>query len=485
MKKDPLDWNGDHIHTNFKEMYQHLRSNGYYLEVLGSPLTCFDAREYGTLLMVDGEEEYFPEEVAKLKKDFDAGLSVIVFADWFNVSVMRKVKFFDENTRQWWMPDTGGANVPALNDLLAPWDVALGDKVYEGDFKIGSSNHAMYYASGASLIKFPEKHSTVVRVKLNNQGKEVLDGVTEAEESVAVLGLYAPESGTLTKTPGRLAVYGDSNCLDSAHMRKDCFWMLEALLQFASTGNVPSVFKQQHHTGDDGEVLVSNEVVMKNDPNVALPTRMEGNHLHRYSKVLENNLGSGSTTVKIRPLPSCLSLKWETPLPLNLTAPTNLYKNQKLLSVSGLENLGLMPPPAVAPKPVADWDTMDAGGPLPADHFPSPSFKVTSKFSFNLTTISFVISLCAFLYLMKLWCRKKLARYWAVKRMQRSSTKNLTGGDGDSNSSGSSNGDDANQGTVPPPDTPKASGSRKKRKPPPAAIKHWILKKLPVKLPSV
>lgn len=43
----------------------------------------------------------------KLKRDIEAGLSVIVFADWYNVTVMRKVKFYDENTRQWWMPDTG------------------------------------------------------------------------------------------------------------------------------------------------------------------------------------------------------------------------------------------------------------------------------------------------------------------------------------------------------------------------------------------
>ena len=27
--------NGDHIHTNFKDMYQHLRNNGYFVEVLG------------------------------------------------------------------------------------------------------------------------------------------------------------------------------------------------------------------------------------------------------------------------------------------------------------------------------------------------------------------------------------------------------------------------------------------------------------------
>jgi len=53
----------------------------------------------GTLLLVDPEEEYFPEEIMKLKRDIDNGLSLIIFADWYNVSVMEKVKFFDENTR--------------------------------------------------------------------------------------------------------------------------------------------------------------------------------------------------------------------------------------------------------------------------------------------------------------------------------------------------------------------------------------------------
>lgn len=42
-----LPRNGDHIHTNFRDMYQHLRSMGYFVEVLGAPLTCFDASQYG------------------------------------------------------------------------------------------------------------------------------------------------------------------------------------------------------------------------------------------------------------------------------------------------------------------------------------------------------------------------------------------------------------------------------------------------------
>lgn len=40
--------NGDHIHTNFKDMYMHLRNAGYFVEVLGAPFTCFDATKYST-----------------------------------------------------------------------------------------------------------------------------------------------------------------------------------------------------------------------------------------------------------------------------------------------------------------------------------------------------------------------------------------------------------------------------------------------------
>ena len=74
-------------------MSKHFLS-GYYIEVLGSPFTCFDAGQYGTLMIVDAEEEYFPEEIAKLKRDVDAGLSVVVFGEWYNTSVMKKVKFY-------------------------------------------------------------------------------------------------------------------------------------------------------------------------------------------------------------------------------------------------------------------------------------------------------------------------------------------------------------------------------------------------------
>uniref|UniRef100_A0A8C5N646 Membrane-bound transcription factor site-1 protease n=1 Tax=Gouania willdenowi TaxID=441366 RepID=A0A8C5N646_GOUWI len=311
MKNDPLDWNGDHIHTNFRDMYQHLRSMGYFVEVLGAPITCFDASQYGTLLMVDSEEEYFPEEITKLRRDIDNGLSLIIFSDWYNTSVMRKVKFYDENTRQWWMPDTGGANVPALNDLISVWGMAFSDGLYEGEFTL--ADHDMYYASGCSIARFPEE-GIVIAKNLKDQGLEVLKQETAVVEGVPVLGLYqTPSDGG-----GRIALYGDSNCIDDSHRQKDCFWLLDALLQYTSYSMTPPSLSHSH-----------SRVAPPTGAERPMPQRLEGNHLYRYSKVLEAHLGDP----KPRPLPACPHLSWAKPQPVNETAPSNLWKHQKLLSV--------------------------------------------------------------------------------------------------------------------------------------------------------
>lgn len=83
----------------------------------------------------------------------EKGLHVVVFADWYNVTVMRKVKFYDENTRQWWVPDTGGSNVPALNDLLYDnWGIAFGDNVRDGQFTLDGHN-PITFASGTVISR--------------------------------------------------------------------------------------------------------------------------------------------------------------------------------------------------------------------------------------------------------------------------------------------------------------------------------------------
>lgn len=293
MKNDPLDWNGDHIHTNFKDMYINLRNLGYYIDVLGHPLTCYDAADYGTLLLVDTEDEFFPEERQKLVKDVnEKGLSLIVFADWYNTSVMNKIKFYDENTRQWWTPNTGGANIPSLNELLAPWGISFSDEVLEGEMYFATNDATLHYASGAGIHTFPANGFVVPASSLNDQGTEVLTGSTRLVHNVPVLGFYqSPHQGG-----GRIVVFGDSNCLDNSHLRRSCFWLLPILLSFTVTGKLPSLAFSESYRH------------MPRPP----PTRMEGNQLHLYSHVLDKD-----NPHAYQSLPVCPQVMWAKPHPLN------------------------------------------------------------------------------------------------------------------------------------------------------------------------
>ena len=114
--------------------------------------------------------------------------------DWYNVEVMEKLRFYDENTRQWWMPDTGGANIPALNSLLSVWGISLryryppsltdflgsislslslfldSDQVMEGNMKLGEHT-SVYYASGTTLAMFPTNNSFMFSADLKDQSK--------------------------------------------------------------------------------------------------------------------------------------------------------------------------------------------------------------------------------------------------------------------------------------------------------------------------
>lgn len=206
----------------------------------------------------------------------------------------------------------------------------------------------MYFASGTSIARFPE-NGLVIKRSLNNQGIEVLKGQAEKVDGVAILGLYQAKP---IETAGRVAIYGDSNCLDTAHMQKECFWLLEALLQYATTDHMPPIFKD----------LKSENILSFKE----LPQRMDGNHLYRYSKVLENRMGTGQT----RPLPVCVKLKWATPYPLNKSAPSSLYKAQKLLSVGLDMPLPFKPGGLVDPMLVKfPWDTSQTVSTHSTDRF--------------------------------------------------------------------------------------------------------------------
>ena len=274
IKIDTLDWNGDHLHTNYRELYTVLRDRGYFLEVLGRDFTCFDASLYSTLLLIDPEEEYFIEEVSKLQDDFYLeGLNLLILADWYNTRIMREIKFYDENTAEWWTPETGGANIPALNSLLAGFGVQLTDHVVKGDIHI--ANEMIYFASGSTIGRWPATGSI-------GQYHLIDAGSGAPAREYAVVGVYDP---TVKASPlsepypnaGRLFVYTDSNCVDMNHRRLGlCGNMILEALNFFTTGDRSKLFKSSV------KPLTTPYV---DTTFTKLPRRSIGNNLIKYSKV--------------------------------------------------------------------------------------------------------------------------------------------------------------------------------------------------------
>jgi hypothetical protein len=207
------------------------------------------------------------EDVARL------GLSLIVIADWYNEDMLAAIKFTDQNTRSPWFPETGGANLPALNDLMHQWGIAFGSTVLDGQFAFTNSS-TLDLHSATSIAKFPAG-GLLFHTLLVDALQDTLHRAHVVRDA-AVLGFYKPS--VHNDNCGRIIVFSDSSCFEdtadgtkgSSETRKT---FSKALLDFACLNALDNAFEQR------GKIL--DEPYSKG----ALPKRVPGSTLHLYSKV--------------------------------------------------------------------------------------------------------------------------------------------------------------------------------------------------------
>ena len=96
-----------------------------------------------------------------------------------------------------------------------------------------------------------------------------------------------------SSTRDRVVLYG-------AHLTKPCYWLVDAVLGYTSAGHLPQLLRD-----NAGPPIKPAEI---------LPARMTENQLHRYSKVLEYNIGN---VFSVKQLPTCPELEY---LPHQLAA---------------------------------------------------------------------------------------------------------------------------------------------------------------------
>ena len=108
---------------------------------------------------------------------------------------MNRIKFFDENTQQWWTPVTGGSNIPALNDLLTQFGIAFSDGVFAGTYSLSditlngdTKPRDFPYLSGSALARYP-LDARVLSVSLHDQVAEVTAELVKEADNIPILAL--------------------------------------------------------------------------------------------------------------------------------------------------------------------------------------------------------------------------------------------------------------------------------------------------------
>ncbi|CAI5724931.1 unnamed protein product [Peronospora farinosa] len=199
-QRDLMDVSGDHPHTNFHQM------------------------ESGVMLVVDPEEDFCRDESVALQAAVKfLNVSLIVFADWYDNRLLDSLELFDMTTLSKWHAITGGTNIPAIHELLQNFPIAFeAGVVYSSSLSLlNSGNDSSFpYWSGSYLTNFPVGGYL---------------GYIEAIDQ----SLYEVPS----HNGGRIAVFGDSSCLDSsghpAAKFRNCFGMLRTILRFTNDGVLP------------------------------------------------------------------------------------------------------------------------------------------------------------------------------------------------------------------------------------------------------
>ncbi|KAJ8598114.1 hypothetical protein CTAYLR_009501 [Chrysophaeum taylorii] len=229
---DLLDWNGDIPDTNFRSLYLHLvRDRGYAVDVLTKDFDCFDASNYGALLLVDSEDVFTDAERAKLRADVvSEGLAVFVVADWHSPALIEDAAFFDDNTQVRWTPVVGGANVPALNQLIAPFGLGIGDRVFEGSLPSRFCGGSCEFDSGNAIVRAP-RGALVARATLNERKPH--------QPRRKRVNRDPPEDVVVLAATPKVAVFGDSGCLDDAHHSGGyyCWPLLDGVLAWLLDAN--------------------------------------------------------------------------------------------------------------------------------------------------------------------------------------------------------------------------------------------------------
>ena len=284
---DVLDWHGDHPFLNYRVAYQTLQRAGYAVEIPMFPQRgLLDVRlsDYGVLFVLEPEDYFFVEELEHIRRAVTRGLRLVVIGDWFDVKTIQSLGFVDDNTGSYWEPATGGANIPAINELLGAFGMEVSSTIWAGAFMHTQSRNARQYKfkSGNSILRVGDGSTVCSIARLRDQSsahREAQEIPTEGGVPV----LAVTPAGT-----GRVAYYADSGCLDGTHQDRAEYCMDLLLRVVASTAPDASAATLLHH-GDMSCTTKPLDFAAKGRPITASEVAFAARALANASRALAHN----------------------------------------------------------------------------------------------------------------------------------------------------------------------------------------------------
>jgi len=254
----PLDWYSDSLYNNFSNLRKFLKNSGYFIDQTSSSVPyspChYNLSSYNLLLIIDPEKSFTQNEIKNIKK---SKINLALFSDWYDVDVMKKLAFYDENAMKFSSPVTGGSNLPGVNVLFEElgWPVAYRTDVvsqvshpeehFEG-LKPDNANSLFTLQSGSLIdyehllqnIQSSERSKSVnfcatanshyFNIKnyiLNNDKSQI-------QKSGPVLAICENK-----KFKNKLFTFADSNLLDDSSRFQD-FELLGQMLKWSESGDL-------------------------------------------------------------------------------------------------------------------------------------------------------------------------------------------------------------------------------------------------------
>jgi membrane-bound transcription factor site-1 protease len=121
--------------------------------------------------------------------------------------------------------------------------ILLNDKEYDNNEVNDGGENEDEDENDFRRIEYPEEISQILLENKKNYTNEKVLVVEVPKTLLKATAVGGENVNSKHVIGGRIAIYGDSNCLDSTHLDKPCFWLLDTLLEYTMTSHISSLLR--------------------------------------------------------------------------------------------------------------------------------------------------------------------------------------------------------------------------------------------------